>query len=650
MIYLLEHGVGLGLLAAAVWLAGYAVESRWLQISQGALPADRGLRPLARIALGLVSWISVLFVLAALGALRLLPLALVAGIAAAAALLAFQRRRGSPADERGSGRRRRRPDRLMILVAAALAAVLVPLYLLALTPTVSWDAGAYHLTVPKLWVAAAGFREVPFNVYSNWPLATELLFAAAMLVGDFVLAKLVHFAFGALTLYAVYAGCRRFCRPGRRGQTSGWIAMALFLANGVVLYEIRVAYVDLAHAFFFAAGFLFLMRALKPVEDRGPDPGADRALLLAGLCAGAVAAIKLNGIAGAAILGSLYLPRLAAAARAGEVAASVRRFGAWFVVPVLAFWVPWLIKSAAATGNPFYPLLLGGAYWSPRLGEQLHAWQSSIGMGREPLDYLLLPLRVILDGGAGYARFDGEVGAFWIVVLPLAGWVARRHALVRRCLAAAGLYFVFWALSSQQMRLLIPVLPLLSIAGGVAAVELLERLPWPDFRPLGRRLLLLGSLAILVWTAAGGQLPGGTAKPTRGRYLFAAASALERYLNEEGDLRQTAVHPVYGFLRTLPADARLLFLNTNQGFFCDREFFADSFFEASQIADWLRPAATVAALRERLAAAGVTHLLIAHRDWGIAYPPALPAMLDDPQQAALLYRSPDGRYSVVEVR
>ncbi len=650
MSYLFLHTAALVLLAAAVGLAGYPLES-WLPA------AGRGLRPLARIVLGLAFWIAVLFVLAALGALRLPALLIVAGAAAVAALLTCRHRRAQPAGtagDRRSGQRRRwrPPNRLTVLAVAALAAVLLPLYLLALTPTVSWDAGAYHLTVPKLWIAHGGFREVAFNVYSNWPLATELLFAAAMLLGDFIVAKLVHFAFGLLTLYAVYVGCRQVfskCshRPGRRGQASGWLAMALFLANGVVLYEIRVAYVDLAHAFFFTAGFLFLVRALRP--DPGgpatPDPGADSALLLAGLCAGVVAAIKLNGIAAAAILGALHLPRLAAAARAGELLAAARRFGTRFVLPVLAFWVPWLVKSAATTGNPFYPLLFGGPYWSPGLGEQLRVWQSSIGMGREPLDYLLLPLRVILDGGSGYARFDGEVGGFWIVVLPLALWVARRHALVRRCLAAAGLYFVFWAFSSQQMRLLIPVLPLLSIAGGVAAVELVERLPWPAVRPLGRRLLLLGSLALLVWSAS-----GGTAKPTRGRYLLAAASALERYLEEEGDLRQTAVHPVYGFLRTLPADVRLLFLNTNQGFFCDHDFVADSFFEASQIADWLAPVATVAELRERLAAAGITHLLVAHRDWGIAYPPALGELLGDPQQAGLLYRSPDRRYSVVELR
>lgn len=630
MIYLLEHTAALGLLAAVSWLTGYVLEVRWL-------PADRGLRQLARFALGLGAWIAVLFAVAALGILHRSTLLVPAAAAVAAAALWTLRRQSG--DWR-TGRRRRR-DRLGIVVAAALAAVLAPLYLLALTPTVSWDAGAYHLTLPKLFIAHGGFREVPFNVYSNWPLSTEMLFAAAMLAGDFVSAKLVHFGFGLLTLYAVYAGCRRYHLPGGRGRTSGWLAMALFLANGVVLFEIRVAYVDLAHAFFFAAAFLFLMRAVRP-GDR-PDPPAENALLLAGLCAGVVAGIKLSGIVGALILAALYLPRLAAAARAGELGRCLRRFAARFVLPVVVLWVPWLAKSAGLTGNPFYPFLFGGPYWSPALGEQLAGWQRSIGMGREPVDYLLLPLRVILEGGTGYGRFDGEIGVFWIAVLPVALWAARYHWLVRRCLAAAGLYFVFWALTSQQMRLLIPILPLLAIAGAVGAVEILERLSWPAARPLGRRLLVLGSLALLVWTS--GVLPGG-----RSRYFAAAGKALNRYLSEEGDLRRSAVHPVFGFVNTLPAGARLLLLNTNQGFFCDREYLADSFFEASQIADWLAPAASVAQLRELLAEQGVTHLLIESRDRGIAYPAALFALLDDPRQAEVVYRSPDERFSVVALR
>ena len=44
------------------------------------------------------------------------------------------------------------------------------------------------------------------------------------------------------------------------------------------------------------------------------------------------------------------------------------------------------------------------------------------------------------------------------------------------------------------------------------------------------------------------------------------------------------MHPVFRAIDAdVPADGRLLFINTNHGFFCHRDFIADSFFEASQI-------------------------------------------------------------------
>ncbi len=317
----------------------------------------------------------------------------------------------------------------------------------------------------------------------------------------------------------------------------------------------------------------------------------------------------------------------------------MRRFLACFALPVAGLWLPWVARSAWTTGNPFYPFfhgIFGGPDWSPALTEQLRAWQSSIGMGREPVDYLLLPLRVFLAGGEGYHRFDGELGAFWVLLLPLAVWGAWKVRLARRCLAVGGLYFAFWALSSQQMRLLLPALPLLAIACAAGVVELLDRLPAARWRRAGVAVAFVAGAGLVVWTQE--------------RVLTAGYRTFEVYLRAEGDLKASAVHPVYRFVNAeLPSDARLLFVNHNQGFFCDRELIADSFFEASQIADWLAPAGSVGELRRMLTERGVTHVLVEQRDWGIAYPAALGEMLRDRKIVEMQYRSEDGRFAVFEL-
>ncbi len=609
MVYVASHVAGLLVLAVLCWLAGWALDL-------GLGGAEDTLRGVRRLCLGLGCWIAAAFGLAATGLLRPTVLGLVAVAAVGAAVWASRRRapaRGAP----------RWPSAWAWPVLAVFAGLLAPLLSLALTPTVSWDASAYHLTLPRLFLEAGGFREVPLSVYSYWPLNVQLLYSLALAHGDFVLAKLLHFAFGVATLYALAAGCRAFHRPA-----SGPLAAIFFLANGVVAFELRVAYVDLAHAFFLLAGLLFMLEALE--RDR-------RALWLSGLCCGLAAGVKVSGIAGAAIVGALYLPRLAGALRQpARLRRRLRFFLTRFAAPVLGLWAPWVVRTWALAGNPAYPFLhrwLGGPDWSPELTAKLQAWQSSIGMGREPMDYLLLPLRVILAGGEGYERFDGELGVFWLALVPLALLRAPRSALVRRCLAVAGLYFVFWSLTSQQLRFLIPALPPLAIAAAAALVELLERLGAVRWRRAARGLAFAAIVAFLL--------------ASQGRVLAAGYRTLGVYLRAEGDLLASARHPVWGFVEErLPPDARLLLLNTNQGFFCRREYLADSFFEASQIADWLSPAADLAELRGLLTGRGVSHVLLEHRPRGAVYPPLLEALLRDPDAVALVYRSDDGRYSV----
>ena len=88
----------------------------------------------------------------------------------------------------------------VIGIVLGLGLAVLPLLLIALGPTRSWDAEVYHLSIPKLYVENGGFRNVDMSVYSHWPLGTELVFAAALILQDFITAKLVHFGFGLLTV------------------------------------------------------------------------------------------------------------------------------------------------------------------------------------------------------------------------------------------------------------------------------------------------------------------------------------------------------------------------------------------------------------------------------------------------------------------
>jgi len=616
--YLAGYGLLFCLLSAILLLPGAVVAV--VAFGRSEL---RELRPLVTVSLGPAVWMVSIFGLAATGQLR--PVAvLVLTLLWVAATLAYWSRLGLA---EGLVRTKSALAAQSLLRPAVVALLLAPCFIIAASPEVAWDAGTYHLTLPKLFVAHRGFRAVPMNVYSNWPLNTELLFAGAMVVKDYILATMLHFGFGVLCLYAIHTLCRVFHRP-----TSAWLAMALFLTNHVVLWEMTIAYIDLAYAFFFVAAFIF---ALWVIDNR---PNRKAALLLCGTSCGILAGTKLSGIMGVVVIAALLALRLPWRDPGGRWA-ELRSLLVRFALPVLLLASPWLVKSAWYTGNPVYPFMyewFGGPDWSPVLSEQLAAWQRSIGMGRTVIDYLLLPIRVILMRDVGYARFDGWICRWWILLIPMTLVFGRRTPLVRRCLGAAGLYFVLWSVSSQQMRFLIPILPLLAVGAAVAIDDRIEAMR----RHHLRKLVASCCLAAAFLTAAG----------VNAGHFVIAARFLRRLHNEGGAVRQTAVPPAYRFINhNLPPNARILCLNTNQGFFLDREYLADSFFEASQIADWLRPAAGKSQVMDRLAERGITHVLIEHEDWGIAYPPSLLEVLSDPGLARPVHRSADARFDVLEL-
>jgi len=618
VIYLLGYLASLGATAIVVWTPGYALDLLWLRL------AGHPLRGLARWVLGLAAWQLVLFSLATVQLLTQPALAAVAALGLLAALLARLRSVEAPPVESKppSGSQ---DATWAFLFSLPSILVLSLLFAVAADPTISQDAAVYHLTLPKLYLAHGGFRPVEMNVYSHWPLGVELLFGLALAGRDHVLAKLVHFGFGALLLYVLAVAGRAFL-PAERGRVAGAVAGCALLANGVVLFSLPLANVDLAVAFYFAAAFFFALHATQsPRPDR-------RSLLIAGLAAGLLAGSKLNGIGGAAVVALVMAPRLLAGGR--------RAFAGLFVAPVALFWLPWLSKAWAETGNPVYPFLwdrFGGPDWSPRLAEQLRAWQWGIGMGRAPLDYLLLPWRVVAAGGRGYPHFDGSLGWHWLLLVPLALLVMRRERCVRLALVAAGLFFALWALGSQQLRLLLPALPLLAFAGAAALLDLATR---RSSRLDGARLaaLALACCAVLGWTA---RTELDNAFKHWGVDLDARFDAS----------RAGAPSAVYDFLaRQLPPRAKLLLLGTNRGFFLERPYLADSFFEASQISDWLAPAQRREDLLLRLRARGVTHLLVQNLDLGVAYPPTLRELLVDPAAVRWIYGGPGEPWAVGELR
>ena len=585
-----------------------------------------GLEPFSAVSwfgLGAAVWMGWVFALAAVQALSAPTLGLVALLTL---VIVWRQRRSagrSFLDVR-DGTSDSSRDAAAWVLGGVLGAILGGLWLQAIWPVLSWDADVYHLTVPRLYLEHGGFRRIPFNVYSNWPLNTQMLYVLALAARDHVLAKSVHYAFGLATFVLIWQSVRAETRAW-----AAWGAGALFLINPVVLDEFRAAYVDLTLAFFLLLGFLMVHQALEG------GVGRDRRLILAGVFAGVAAGIKPTGLMGVFCLLVLFL---VASGRRGQRAAGLLGGVVRILGPAMLLLVPWGLKTWAFTGNPVYPFLYswwGGPEWSRELGGQLAQWQRGIGMGRGWLDYLLLPFRVAAEGGSGYGHFDGRISILWLALVPLAAFLSRGRPLMARSLGVAGTYFVLWALSSQQMRFLLPILPLLAIAGALALFEVTRRLQ-VTFQPFARWVIAVGLILTLATVSQS--------------MVVATGSMVGRYIDQGVEVTRSAIHPVFRYIdEEVPKGSKLMFLNTNRGFFCTREFIADSFFEASQINDLIQGANGVSGIGEILAQHEVTHLLIENRDRSVPWPRSLFDFLNDPSRARQLYRSPDNVYDEVQV-
>ncbi len=279
--------------------------------------------------------------------------------------------------------------------------------------------------------------------------------------------------------------------------------------------------------------------------------------------------------------------------------AIVRELAVFMSLCLLAA-LPWLVKSAVYTGNPVYPFL---ARWfepfADRAG-QVHFDAKSFMAAPLPGDRS--PARVV--GLLWELSAGKEIGPALLLFLPMLVFFRGLRPQVKAILGYGAASFIVWACATyQEPRFLLGALPLVCLAAGRGFTRL------SDLRP--GRYLAAGALAAvcvlnLFWavTNAGGLgvlgLLGGTEE--REEYLLSFA---ERH---DGRLYQ---YPVFDYInRALPADARILFVGENQGYYCDRDFAGASPFDTNPIVTAANRSEVPGDLAVWLRQEGFTHVLV----------------------------------------
>jgi len=233
----------------------------------------------------------------------------------------------------------------------------------------AYDILEYHLQVPREYYEAGRVTTLEHNCYSFYPLGVEMLFLLGMVLRGgayegMYLAKLLHASYGVLAVGTVFLALRRR-EPARARFAAGLLASV-----PIVLFLSWQAMVELAMVCHLVAALLWLR-----LWSRRPTAGT---ALCAGLMTGGACAVKYLSVG--FIAGPLLAMMLAVSGRRGSRLAHVALAGA----ATAALFAPWLIRNAAATGNPVFPLateLFGAGHWD---AESEKRWVDGHSPDRRP--------------------------------------------------------------------------------------------------------------------------------------------------------------------------------------------------------------------------------------------------------------------------
>jgi hypothetical protein len=603
------------LVAASIVLSWYGLGALLVRLAQrrrtaatdAEVTGSRACEWARACALGAGAWSLLWF---ALGALRFYrrPVALVAlllGLSLAA--LAILRRRGKPA--RRSAEVIDWPGRAAFLLAILTGALAL---LAALAPPVAKDTLLYHLALPKVFIAAGGFTDVPNNIANFLPLGAEMHSVWAMLLGQLIGARAAEaaagatqFAFFPLLVAFVYGWARQ------RGLDRAWSALAALLVASVptVYYVAASGYIDLALS-------LYVALAVEAVARWWNTQGSEQ-LVYAALALAFALCVKLTAIFVVFPLALIVLLRARqaqgerAAHERGASAGRIALGGLLALVLAGVLASPWYIKTWAQTGSPVFPFYLN--IWkgsAPGWDIERSLWFQELnsrygGYPKTGLDYVAAPVRLSLMGQPDLpAYYDGVLGVAFLFGLPLVVWAWWRAGLdveLRIAAGVSGVLFMFWLFSSQQARYLLPALPAMAVAVAASGALFTDRYGQKSGHVIQYTLVaiaLAASLTTCAWFMEQNPLGVVMGGETRRDYLS----------------RRLDYYPYYEQVNTeLPAGARVWLINMRRDTYnLERPYFSDYMFEDYTIKKYTDESNTAAELRARARADGITHVLVRH--------------------------------------
>jgi len=575
------------------WFGLGSIVSLFLKIERR--DVDSHILELARtVGVGSVLWSIIWFFFGVAGLYTYAAAMLVTIIGVVCCVAGFARVRSA----RGESRTPENVSGIDRVVVVLIGIVLLLAFIAALAPPIAKDTLLYHFALPKAFIAQHSNGFVEGNIASYLALGGEMHFVWAMLLGGIYSVRAGEAAAGAVAflyfplLLAVVFGWAREQKVSRKWSL---IAVLLLAAIPTVFHSASSGYTDIALAFYATLAVYSLLRWLD-----GHD--AKHLIYLAIFLGGALS-IKLTTLFLIAALVLVILLRVRNEVSAGKLAGTAVL--ALVLAGVLAS--PWYLRTWAATGSPLFPFYLSvwkgeAPGWDVERSNLFQAMNAQYGgVDRAPVNYLLAPLRLSLAAQPEDANlYDGVLGVAFLIGLPLIWFGIRRKddPAVGVLSAISAIYFLFWLFSSEQIRYLLPIVPLLAIAiaaSGDSTDGQSTKKAWYYALAFAS---LLGIGTSLAWFAMRSPIRVVLGGETRDAYLT----------------RQLDYYPYYRMLNSdTDANEKVWLINMRRDTYnLDRPYLSDYLFEDWTLRKLVWQAKDINELRARARELGVDYIMARH--------------------------------------
>ncbi len=459
----------------------------------------------------------------------------------------------------------------------------------AFEPQWAYDVLEYHLAAPADYLAAGKIFFPAHNVYANFPQNMEMLYLLGMgLTGSPERGVIVGNLIGATLGFCAALALRGMLRRLISREGADAAAVIFYTWAGVTVYS-GMSYVELPLTFYMTLALWGLVWSWRRKLTR---PGATGWLFLAAIACGAAMGVKYTAalLCFVPILGWLIFLGLARRVPTRELTWRV----AGFVLLSLLLFGPWLIRNAADTGNPVYPLLykaFGGRDWDAQKDARW-TWAHS------PRD---LSLTNLVAQGREVLTFDERMASLALLVfLPLALLAPRRVRTLALMLAGYFLLlFLLWFFFTQQIaRFLEPSFVILAALGGIGLASALRYRQAAGLRGVALAVLLLSPTCwvnVTYWASSFRSAAGVESQEEFFRRNEVPNYFAMQFLNDE---------------KNLPAGSKVLFLGEARTFYCRRDFLAATVFNTNPLGEMVAQSRTPEDLLSALRQQGITHLYV----------------------------------------